>query len=82
MKDLLGNTITEGGFAYWKSKELLVQVLKIIEENNPPVLVLAVQVPIQGTPRDQEVIVGDLLCVINPDSERALEKMLEGRPMQ
>lgn len=82
MKDLLGNTITEGGFAWWKSKELLVRVVAIHEDNFPPVIVLAVQVPINGTPREQEVMVGDLLCVINPDSEAVLQKMMEGKRPQ
>jgi hypothetical protein len=77
MKDGIGNTITEGSFAWWKSKELLVQVIKVHEEHNPPIIVLAVNIPIEGVPHNvEEVVVGDLLCVINPDSDRVVDRMM------
>jgi len=76
MKDCLGNKLTDGCFAWWKSKELLVRVIQVMEEHNPPILVLAVNVPVEGVPHNMEVIVGDLLCVINPDSEVIVERMM------
>lgn len=85
MRDAIGNSIAKGNLLYWKPKDVVVQVLDVVEpvvEGNsaPPVLVIMLQIPISGVERGREAFIGDFLRVPDPASEARLAAALTELP--
>jgi hypothetical protein len=87
MRDLIGNIITEGNMLQWMIRsDLRAVICKVIAvtdgglaipgEGNavtPPMLVVALQIPVDGAQRGREPQVGDFIRVVDPSSEQLLE---------
>ena len=90
MRDLLGNTLRPGSLLWWISKQLPLRVARIEEPstvaiNRQPqrtLLVLEITVPIDVQADGAETQLADFLCAVNPDAERIVEGMLDGRKLQ
>lgn len=91
MRDLLGNKITEGSLLWWLPKGIPIHVARIEpggvhtlgdSEPTPAKLVLEVRIPIQEHTKGSETQLADFVCVQNPEAEKIIEGMLEGRRTQ
>jgi hypothetical protein len=96
MRDKIGNKITDKSLLCWHPSPdelrtgLMVQAVNVTDgglslgdsrELTPPMLVI--QIPIfVNAPEGKEATLSEFLCVVNPQAEAAIEKMLEGRPKQ
>lgn len=94
MRDAIGNRLTKGNVVLWKSKDLMMQVVDVIEPKvevigqpkQPPALVLQILIPVNVEPgrRSQmdDVMLGDFLRVVDPQAEAALESVIAAGKMQ
>jgi hypothetical protein len=92
MRDLIGNTISEGSLVWWLSKQLPLKVTKINtgglsiagrgKEVTPARITLEIEIPVQQLANGEEPQFTDFLCTMNPDAEKLIEGMLEGRRTQ
>jgi hypothetical protein len=81
MTDVLGNKIARGNILYWKSKDIAVSVLDVVEpalEGNTqmPMLVIMIQVPIAGAERGKPIQLADFMRLVDPRSEGIIEGAL------
>lgn len=82
MKDGIGNNIDKGNYLYWKSKDMIVKVVDVVEptlEGNtaPPSLVIMMQIPIMGVERGKEPMLGEFLRTVDPLAEQMIDKMIK-----
>ena len=94
MRDLLGNTLRDGSLLWWVSKAIPLRVARIERHEiinprerddaaaAPDKLILEVTVPIQRMPNGAETQLADFICLVNPDAEQVIEKMLGERKLQ
>ena len=88
IKDLLGNSISEGSLVWWLSKALPLRVTKITPgglsladrgETTLARITLEISLPVQPLPGGEEPQFTDFLCTMNPDAERIIEGMMQAR---
>jgi hypothetical protein len=85
MLDKFGTKISKGAMLWWLSKELPVHVIDVIEptlvnNDNPPMLILAIRVPIGGVDQRREAVLGDFLCVVDSTaSDQLLDRLEQAR---
>ena len=93
MRDMLGNRLEAGNVVYWKEKDIIVQVLDVIEPKltvpgQPPqqpaiLLKFAIGVnPSREAGPVEDVMIPTLLRVVDPTAEALLDKALAGMPRQ
>lgn len=92
MRDLIGNQIKEGSLVWWLSKQLPMRVSKLNpgglsiagkgKEVTPARITLEIEIPVQQLADGSEPQFTDFLCTMNPDAEKIIEGMLEGRRTQ
>lgn len=93
MRDLLGSVISPGSLLWWLPKGIPIHVARIeeppklltLDRNTPPArakLVLEIVIPIDLLTEGAETQLGDFLCIVDPQAEAAIEKMLEGKRKQ
>lgn len=89
MRDSLGNKLSAGQYVYWKSKDLVMQVVNVIEPKievmgqpkQPPAVVLQLVIPVnldRQAGRMEDIGLADFMRVVDPASETALESILAG----
>lgn len=75
MKDAIGNVIERNQTLYWKPKDLTLQVIEVIEpvitgNTSPPMLVLAIRLPINVPPELRnhlsDLMLQDFIVVKDP----------------
>ena len=86
MRDLLGSAIREGSLLWWISKAIPLRVARIEpggilagDHDGPPTpdrLILEVTIPVQPRTQGAETQIADFLCVVNPEAEQVIEKMM------
>lgn len=96
MRDAIGNSITEKSLLCWHpdadqlKRGLVVQVVRVSDgglslgdsrETTPPMLAVQVTIFVNAE-TNKEPTLQDFLCLVNPQAEAAIEKMLAGKPTQ
>jgi hypothetical protein len=85
MRDALGNKISEGSLLFLKQWGLVGKVIRVVEgglsigdEIMAPGLTIQIDLPLQaeGLPSGQEPQVAGVVCVVNPQSEMVVERLL------
>ena len=98
MRDAIGNKITDKSLLCWHpsaefiAKGMIVQAVQVSDggismgdsgQLTPAMLVIQIPILVEmGKKAGQEPTLAEVLCVVNPQAEAAIEKMLEGRPKQ
>jgi hypothetical protein len=93
MRDLLGSTIMEGSLLWWIAKQIPIRVARIEEPSKLEVigkprtqpkthLVLEITIPLDATTDGAETQLADFLCIVNPEAQAAMDKMLGGQRPQ
>lgn len=65
--------VTDGGIAMGDSRE-----------TTPPMLIIQIAIPVSMDPRaaNREPVLGEFMCVVNPQAEAAIDRMLADQRKQ
>jgi hypothetical protein len=97
MRDAIGNKISEGSLLVWHPNldhlktGIIVNVAHVTDgglsladtkQLTPAMLVIQIPIPVNNIDPGKEAQVGEFLCVVNPQAEAAIEKMIAGQRKQ
>jgi len=97
MRDAIGNSISDKSVLCWHPdpeqvrRGLICQVVHVSDggismgdsnRTTPPMLAVQILIPVGNVRPGEEPTLGEFLCLVNPNAEAAVERMLEGQRRQ